>query len=253
MAATLKERVREYWQQEPCGTGLARAEPGTSDFFAQVEQARHTLEPFIPGFADFTVWRGKRILEIGVGLGTDFVQFVRAGADATGVDLTDAAVANVARRLELEGLEAELQVADAEALSFADATFDLVYSWGVLHHTPNTARALDEVRRVVKPGGEARLMLYSRRSWVALGLWLRYAVLAGRPDRSFAWAIANHMESAGTKAYTQRELEGLFEPRFAHVEYTRFRTPYDRKLGGPLVDLLSERWGWFVGIRARPR
>ena len=104
-----------------------------------------------------------------------------AGAEATGVDLTEAAVEAVRERLALEGLEAELRVADAESLPFGDGEFDLVYSWGVIHHTPDTERALAEVRRVLRPGGEARIMLYSRRSWVALGVWLRYGVLRGRP------------------------------------------------------------------------
>lgn len=244
--------MRRYWEAEPCGTSTADAPPGTAEFFAQVERARYELEPFIPGFADFGRWRGRRVLEVGVGLGTDFVQFVRAGADATGVDLTEAAVDAVRQRLALEGLDAELLVADAERLPFETDSFDLVYSWGVLHHTPDTRRALDEVERVLRPGGEARIMLYSRRSWVAAGAWARWALARGRPWRSFARVLAEHMESPGTKAYTQRELERLFDG-FAEAEYVRFRTPYDRKVGGPLVALLPERLGWFVGITARKR
>lgn len=145
---------------------------GTRAYFAEVERARYELEPFIPGFAQFEHWRGKRVLEVGVGLGTDFVRFVRAGADATGVDLTHASVELVRQRLVQDGLYAELEVADAEELPFEDSTYDLIYSWGVLHHTPDTRRALGEIRRLIRPGGEARIMLYSRRSWVALGVWI---------------------------------------------------------------------------------
>jgi ubiquinone/menaquinone biosynthesis C-methylase UbiE len=251
MSESLKDRVKGYWEGEPCGTSTASSAPGTSAFYAEVEAARDRLEPFIPGFAEFERWRGKRVLEVGVGLGTDFVRFVRAGAEATGVDLTKASVHAVERRLALEGLEAELTVADAEALPFGDGSFDLVYSWGVLHHTPGTRRALDEVRRVLAPGGEARVMLYSRRSWVAFGAWARYALLRGRPQRSFADVLAEHMESPGTKAYTQAELDELFSG-FREVEYRRFVTPYDRKVVGPLTSVLPARFGWFVGIRALP-
>ena len=153
-------------------------------------------------------------------------------------------------RLALEGLEAELRVADAESLPFGDGEFDLVYSWGVIHHTPDTERALAEIRRVLRPGGEARIMLYSRRSWVALGVWLRYGVLRGRPHKTPTELLADWMESPGTKAYTQAELDALFN-RFAGVRYERFVTPYDRRVGGPLAARLPARFGWFVGITAK--
>jgi SAM-dependent methyltransferase len=251
MSESLKERVRAYWEAEPCGTSTTEAEPGTPEFYADVERRRYELEPFIPGFAEFERWSGKRVLEIGVGLGTDFVNFVRAGALATGVDLTDAAVDAVRERLALEALEADLQVADAELLPFAGCEFDLVYSWGVIHHTPDTERALSEIRRVLSPSGEARLMLYSRRSWVALGVWGRYGLLRGRPWLTPTTLLAEWMESPGTKAYTQRELDALFAG-FSDVRYERFVTPYDRRVGGPLAARLPRRLGWFVGIVARP-
>jgi SAM-dependent methyltransferase len=249
MAAT-KDDVRAHWEHDPCGAKLADHEAGTPEFYADVERTRNALEPFIPAFAEFDRWRGKQMLEVGVGLGTDFVRFVRAGADAHGVDLTEAAVDLVRRRLALEQLDADVRVGDAEALPFPDESFDLVYSWGVLHHTPETRRALDEVRRVLRPGGEARIMLYSRRSWVALGVWLRYGLGRGRPWRSFASLLAEHMESPGTKAYTQRELDALFAG-FGDVSFTRFVTAYDRRVAGPLANLTGSRFGWFVAITAR--
>jgi len=251
MSGDLKEDVRRFWEAAPCGTSTAAAEPGTPEFFSQVERERYRLEPFIPDFAEFERWRGKRVLEVGVGLGTDFVQFARAGAVAVGIDLTEAAVESVRLRLASEGLEADVRVADAEALPFPDASFDVVYSWGVLHHTPDTPRALAEARRVLRSDGEARIMLYSRRSWVALGVWLRYGLLRGAPHRTATELLARWMESPGTKAYTQRELDQLFSG-FSDVRYERFVTPYDRRVGGRLVTRLPRRFGWFVGVIARP-
>jgi ubiquinone/menaquinone biosynthesis C-methylase UbiE len=250
VAQATKEAVRAHWEADPCGSTLAAAEPGSREFFDQVEAERYKLEPFIPSFAEFERWQGKKVLEVGVGLGTDFVRFVRAGAEATGIDLTEAAAGLVRKRLELEALDAEVRAADAEALPFADGSFDLVYSWGVLHHTPDTRKALDEVHRVLAPGGEARIMLYSRRSWFALGVWGKTALLRGRPWRSFTDVLAEHVESPGTKAYTQSELDELFAG-FSRVSYRRFVTPYDRRVVGPIAGLAGSRFGWFVGITSK--
>jgi ubiquinone/menaquinone biosynthesis C-methylase UbiE len=244
-----KASVRRYWEDRPCGSSHATAEQGSQAFFREVEETRYALEPFIPSFAEFERWRGRRVLEVGVGLGTDFTRFARAGAELSGIDLTEASVELVRTRLQQERLEADLRRADAEQLPYADQSFDLVYSWGVLHHTPDTARAVEEVRRVLRPGGEARVMLYSRRSWVVLGLWLRYGLARGRPFRRARELLAEHMESAGTKAYTTAELQELFAG-FRTVELRRFVTPYDRRVGGPLARLAGPRFGWFVGIRA---
>lgn len=245
-----KQSVREFWEASPCGSQHPEAEAGTEAYFAQLEKSRYELEPFIPSFAQFERWCGRDVLEIGFGLGTDLMRFVRAGARLYGMDLTQAAVTAVRKRLAHEGLNADVRVGDAEALPFKDDSFDLVYSWGVLHHTPNTEKALSEVRRVLRPGAEARIMLYSRRSWVALDAWRRHALGAGRPWRSFSDVIATNMESPGTKAYTSRELKQMFAA-FAEVDLHRYVTPYDRRVAGPLADILGDRLGWFVGVVAR--
>ncbi len=251
MASTLKDRVRAYWEAEPCGAKTASAPFATAEFFAEIEAERDRLEPYIHEFAQFERWRDQDVLEVGVGLGTDLVRFARAGAHVAGIDLTTAAVDAVRTRAVLEGLEAVVRTADAGALPFRDGSFDLVYSYGVLHHTPDAQRAVEEIRRVLRPSGEARVMLYSRRSWLALGAWVRWAVLRGRPWRSISDVLAAHLESPGTRAYTQAELRELFAC-FAHVEYERRVTPYDRRVAGRLADLTGPRFGWFVGIVARP-
>jgi ubiquinone/menaquinone biosynthesis C-methylase UbiE len=211
---------------------------------------RSELDPYIARFADFDGARGKRLLEIGIGAGTDFVRFARAGAVATGVDLTEHAVALVRRRLELEGLTAEVRTADAENLPFEDESFDRVYSWGVLHHTPDTARSVGEAIRVLHPGGELCVMLYARHSWISYGMWVRHALLAGRPWRSLSDVLAGHMESEGTKGFTKRELR----PMFAGLENVRIDqvlTTYDRQMAGPLARATGNRLGWNLVVRGR--
>jgi SAM-dependent methyltransferase len=163
--ADLKERVRAFWQAHPCGTRFSDAEMGTPEFFARVEAHRYDKEWHIPEAAGFAATRGLRVLEIGCGLATDGAQFAKAGADYTGVDLTDAAIDLARTRFEVSGLKGEFRVADAESLDFPDASFDLVYSHGVLHHTPDMARAVAEIHRVLKPGGRAVVMVYHRGSY----------------------------------------------------------------------------------------
>jgi SAM-dependent methyltransferase len=244
----VKAQVHDFWDADPCGAKLAEAERGTPEFFAQVAATRDELEPFIPDYADFASARGKRVLEIGVGLGSDFIRFARAGADVTGVDLTEESISLVRSRLALEDLSADLRVADAEQLPFEDGSFDIVYSWGVLHHTPNADRAIAEAQRVLAPGGRLCVMLYARHSWLSFGLWARYALAAGKPRLTLADVIADHMESAGTKAYTRAELRqrftGLRDLRVEHVG-----TPYDRRVAGPLARATGQWLGWFMVVR----
>lgn len=178
--AVMKEAVRTYWEAQPCGTFAGTGAAHTQAWFDEIEDSRYRREPFIHSFAQFTRWRGQSVLEIGCGAGTDSVQFARAGAQLHAVDLTQAGVELTQRRIMLEGLTADVRFGDAEQLPFADDEFDLVYSWGVLHHTPNTQAALAQVRRVLKAGGRFVIMLYNRHSLVALRMWVARALLAGK-------------------------------------------------------------------------
>lgn len=163
--AQLKDRVREFWQNHPCGTKFADAQPGSRAFYELVEQHRYEKEWHIPEAAGFSKTKDLRVLEVGCGLGTDGAQFAKAGADYTGIDLTEAAVDLARRRFEMFNLPGTFRVADAEQLDFPDNSFDLVYSHGVLHHTPDTAAAICEIHRVLRPGGRAVVMLYHRESY----------------------------------------------------------------------------------------
>ena len=227
----LKVRVREHWESEACGTrGLALTDRVT--FFGQLERERYTQEPYIPGFAKFSDSSGKHVLEIGVGAGTDFMQWTRHGARATGIDLTTAGLALTRERAALEGTNVRLSQGDAEKLPFRNNSFDLVYSWGVLHHSPDTAGAIDEVYRVLRPGGVVRIMVYHVPSIVGWMLWAVHGLGKGRPWRSPRWAIYHHLESPGTKAYTRSQARRLLG-RFTDVSIRTTLNPGDLLLMRP--------------------
>jgi SAM-dependent methyltransferase len=211
----LKEAIKAYWEAEPCGTRDID-EADRRRFFDEIERERYTWEPYIPQYARFERGRGKRLLEIGVGAGTDFINWVRHGAIATGVDLTERGVALTTERLTLEGLRAELRIADAEQLPFEDNSFDIVYSNGVLHVPPTPARAINEAFRVLRPGGTFVGLIYNVHSWVGFMLWGVHCLAKGRPWKSPRWAIYHFLESPGTHAYTVGEARALFS-RFSHV------------------------------------
>jgi len=203
-----KKQVHSYWNRASCGTETTQREKFSADYFREIEEFRYAIEPEIFSFAQFTRYRNKKVLEVGVGAGTDFVQWVRAGAHAYGIDLTKEAIDNTRGRLALEGLKAEyLSVADAESLPFDDNQFDLTYSWGVIHHSPRTFTCLEEMIRVTKPGGRIKVMVYNVNSLFAFYQYVIHGVKKGRLFARWKDIIFKHQESFGTKAYTRAEIE----------------------------------------------
>jgi ubiquinone/menaquinone biosynthesis C-methylase UbiE len=248
--------VRDYWEQEPCGTSpdIVEERPRYSrEWFEAVETYRYKTEPFIHSIAQFTRHRGEKVLEIGVGAGTDHLQFARAGADLYGVDLTDAAIETTRARLALYGLTSNLQRIDAEKLPFPDGTFDVVYSWGVIHHADHPEEILREVFRVLKPGGRFIGMFYRFKSLTVARVWLKHALFKGKPWIAPRKAVYDHVESVGTKCYTDRELQKMFGGLgFRDIEVTPFVTLGDHhKMPKFLVNLIPATWGWFAAIDAK--
>lgn len=210
--AELKKQVHDFWNAQSCDTQVAEAPQLSKEYFEQIESFRYFDQPFIHSFAQFSRYHGKKVLEVGFGAGTDFVQWLRAGAIVSGIDLTPEALTNLTHRIQVYGLPKpeRIQVGDAENLPFEDNSFDLGYSFGVLHHTPDTEKAIRELLRVVKPGGEIKIMLYNRRSIYVFNRWVKYALLRGRPWKSLQWVLWNFTESVGTKGYTSAELRRIF-------------------------------------------
>lgn len=267
------ERVREYWDGRPCNIRHSLKEVGTREYFDEVETRKYFVEPHIPGFAQFANWQGKRVLEIGCGIGTDTVNFARAGAQVTAVDLSPESVELTRQRAAIYGLSdrIRLQVADAEELSAAvpPEPYDLVYSFGVLHHTPHPERAIDQIRRhYLRPGGTLKLMVYNRYSWKVFWILLTYArgafwrldeLVARHSEAETGCPITYTFSPAGVARLlgpgfrvTEVRKEHIFSYRISdYVRYRYTKVWYFRFLPPPLFRWLEHRFGWHLCVTAQ--
>ena len=184
------EQVSAFWSTEACGTHFVRDFADEREFYDKFREYRYRTEWHLPLLVPFGKAKGRKVLEIGTGNGADGVMFALNGADYTGVDLTETALEATRRHFAVQGLSGSFQPENAESLSFADETFDLVYSHGVLHHTPNTQQAIDEVWRVLKHGGQAIVMLYHKHSFnyfIRIMVYMRGRVLLKILSRAGKW------------------------------------------------------------------
>lgn len=163
------QTVQAYWNARPCNVRHSSQPVGTRAYFDEVERRKYLVEPHIPGFAQFESWKGKRVLEVGCGIGTDTINFARAGAKVTAVDLSEKSLELARQRAKSFNLEKSINfhLANAEELSNSVPVeiYDLVYSFGVIHHTPNPRAAFAEIRNYMDPSSELRVMLYAKTSW----------------------------------------------------------------------------------------
>ena len=169
--AGIIEQVRKFWDRRPCNIRHSPKPVGTREYFDEVEARKYFVEPHIPGFAQFERWRGKKVLEIGCGIGTDSVNFARAGADLTVVEISEKSLEICKKRFEVYGLKARFYLGNAEELSsfLPIEKYDLIYSFGVIHHTPNPEKVFEEIKKYCGSNTEVRVMLYSKWSWKSSG------------------------------------------------------------------------------------
>lgn len=265
------ERVREFWDRRPCNIRHSPAPPGTRQYFDEVEARKYFVEPHIPGFAEFARWQGRRVLEIGCGIGTDTMNFARAGADVTAVDLSGASIEVARQRAAVFGLESRVRFIHADAERLFDAlpaeTYDLVYSFGVIHHSPHPERIISQIGRFLKPGGCLKLMVYHRSSWKVL------AIVLGEGRGRF-WQldrlVAEYSEAQTgcpvTYCYSRGQLAGLLGDRYRvdqmfvdhifpyrvadYVQYRYKKVWYVRYLPPPMFRWMERRWGWHLCVTA---
>ena len=266
------DAVREFWNARPCNVRHSPKPVGTREYFDEVEARKHFVEPHIPDFAEFSRWAGKTVLEIGCGIGTATIAFARAGARVTAADLSSESLALARTRSEVYGLQDQIRFYEADAERLSESVpaepFDLIYSFGVLHHTPHPEMALDQLRRYAKPGTVVKLMMYHSWSWKVF-----WTVVTEGGLRFSDWRriIARNSEAQTgcpvTYTYTKRELSRLLERRgftvvdarvdhifpYRIADYVQYRYRkewYFAWMPHSLFRWLERRIGWHLCVTA---
>lgn len=258
-AAASIETVAEYWNRRPCNIRHSTAEIGTRAYFDGVEERKYFVEPHIPGFADFPRWQGRRVLEIGCGLGTDATNFARAGADYTGVELSEVSLDLARKRFGVFGLNGRFVHANAEQLTshVPPAAFDLVYSFGVIHHSPDPDAILRQARQVIRPDGEFRLMLYARDSWKDAMIEAGFDQPEAQSGCPIAFTysqaeVREMLRAAGFAAVsiTQDHIFPYVIEKYIRYEYEL--QPWFAAMPQGMFRALEKRFGWHMLIVAKP-
>ncbi len=261
--------VRDFWDSRPCNLRHSPLPVATREYFDEVEARKYLVEPHIPAFADFARWRGKKVLEIGCGLGTDTINFARAGAQVTAVDLSASSLALARQRAKVFGVDIRFYQANAEELTKVVPVerYDLVYTFGVIHHTPQPRRAIAQLSNYLDRDSLLKFMVYHRHSWKVAWLLLKFG-------KGAFWRlddlIARHSEAQTgcpvTYTYSRRSVKNLlagFQILSMQVDhifpykisaYTKYRYQkvwYFRALPGPVFRSLEKIWGWHLCVTAK--
>lgn len=252
------EEVAAYWNRRPCNIRHSTKDVGTREYFDEVEARKYFVEPHIPGFAEFDKWAGKKVLEIGCGLATDATNFARAGADYTGVELSSASLALARQRFDVFGLKGTFYEGNAEQVDqiVPARGFDLVYSFGVIHHTVTPRNVIEAARRVVADDGELRIMLYNKNSWKDV------MIRAGfdQPEAQSGCPIAF--------TYTDDEVRELLAGKFEvtdiraehifpyvvekYVKYEYEPEAWFKAMPEGMFRAIEQSFGWHLLIKAKP-
>lgn len=266
------QSVRDYWNARPCNIRHSTAEIGTKEYFDQVEERKYRVEPHIPEFAEFDRWRGKKVLEIGCGIGTDTMNFARAGAEVTAVDLSKESLALAKKRAEVFGLSDRIKFFEANAEKLSEYVkpekYDLVYSFGVIHHSPHPEKIVEQIRQnFVKPGSTLKLMVYNRNSWKVW--WIMFGYGKGqfwKKDELIAKYSEAQTGCPVTYSYTKKTIKDLIGDGFQivnaeydhifpyripdYVKYQYIKEWYFRYLPENVFRKLEKMAGWHLCITA---
>jgi len=266
------DSVKKFWDSRPCNIKHSSAQLGSRTFFNEVEDKKYKVEPHIIEFANFPAWKGKRVLEVGCGLCTETVNFARNGAKVTAIDLSANSIDLCKQRFKMFGLNATLVQGDAEHLLEnlnvpAGTQFDLIWSFGVIHHTPHPEKVIPQLHQLLAPNGELRIMLYSKISYKLFflmketGIWdfsLMDSLVARYSEAQIGTPV--------TYTYTFDEVRQLFqgfeilEIKKDHIfpynieEYNKNRLVLDepwKSVDAQTFRNLERELGWHTLIRAR--
>lgn len=263
MTEPLIDRVREYWNARPCNVRHSSRPVGTRAYFDEVETRKYFVEPHIPRFAEFSRWRDKTVLEIGCGIGTDTINFARAGAYVFAVDLSDRSLQIAQQRAAVFGLSDRIRfyqrnVEELDGLPVQ--RFDLIYAFGALHHTPAPDRALEGLRRCCDATTRVKLMVYNRWSTKTAALVLRYGRVAAHSEAQAGCPVTYTFSRRGARWWLERQGFEVTALQVDHIFPYRVR-PYVaggyrrawryRALPGFAFRALERSFGWHLLIDAK--
>jgi 2-polyprenyl-3-methyl-5-hydroxy-6-metoxy-1,4-benzoquinol methylase len=265
--------VRRYWDDRPCNIRHSTKPVGSREYFDEVEARKYFVEPHIPAFAEFERWKGKRVLEVGCGIGTDSINFARAGAELTAVDLSGESLRIAQQRAGVMGVEDRIEFVQANAEELTSAVrggpYDLIYSFGVIHHTPQPERALAEMRTLAAPGGTLKVMVYHRLSWKVLWIlaaegrgrfWNADELIARYSEAQTGCPVTYSYSRNGGRELVERNgfrvqelsVDHVFPYRIRdYVEYRYVKEPYFRWMPEPLFRAFERQSGWHLMVTAQ--
>ncbi len=263
--------VREYWNSRPCNIRHSKQPVGTREYFNEVEARKYFVEPHIPLFAEFERWKGKKVLEVGCGIGTDTINFARAGATVTAVDLSEESLKVAKKRAEIFGLRDKITFIQANAERLTEYVpvepYDLVYSFGVIHHTPKPCAVIEQIRSYMTPDSLFKIMVYNKFSWKVLWILLKYGKGAWwKIDELIATYSEAQTGCPVTYSYTASNIQTFLQgmtvqkvivdhifpysiPEYQKYEYRKVW--YFRMLGGRVFRFLETKCGWHLCADAK--
>ena len=257
MTKSLEQRIRDYWNNQPCNVRHSKNTPGSLEFFQDVSARRYRVEPHIPEFAGFYLWQGKQVLEIGPGIGSDAAEFARNGADYYGIDYSDESVKLAQQRFKVEELEGTFVCGDSSDVESYNnlPKMDLVYSYGVIHHFPAIDRIIDNVYNILKPGGEFRFMVYAKNSWkqamINRGLD-QFEAQAGCPYAK-SYSKDDILDLLGSKFHLERlRQDHCFMYNVDAYKQGRYELePWFEAMPEAMREAVKEYLGWHLLVKAR--
>lgn len=269
------QRVSEYWNARPCNIRHSPKPVGTREYFDEVEHRKYFVEYHIPGFADFSRWKGKKVLEIGCGIGTDTISFARAGAQVTAVDLTEKSLEVARQRAKVFGYDDRIRFYQANAEKLSDYVpvekYDLIYSFGVIHHSPHPEKILDQLRQYTKPETTLKIMVYYRWSWKVLWIlftegkgqfWKLDRLIADNSEAqtgcpvTYSYSKSSGRELLAKAGYRTTEVycDHIFPYSISeYKQYQYKKVWYFRWMPKFLFRALERMAGWHLCLTARPQ
>jgi len=248
--------VKTFWNRRPCNIGHSKKPLYTKEYFDEVEQKKLFVEPHIVSFSNFPEWKGKEVLEIGCGLGTTAVNFARAGANYTAVELSEVSLEATKKRFEIYGLKGNFYTGNAEHLSdfLPLKTYDLIYSFGVIHHSPEPEKIVSKLRKYMSSESILKIMLYAQNSWKKIMIDSGFDQFEAQSGCPFAFtydyeSVTNLLKGFHITGFKQTHIFPYIVEEYKKNNYVM--EPWFQAMGTDMFKALEQHLGWHLLITAK--